>query len=212
MLTAGHCTSSGGSVNFHTWVKLDETIAFPGRLPGESLTDYLNNPAHGWVQGTAIPHPQYNDFAQFPRTYDVGVIVLNQPLPLTQFGALPPQGLLESVAGKGGNRDNRFTAVGYGLQGYIKPFASDLFARYKGTVRLVELKSTNDGGQSAKFTNNPGLGGGTCFGDSGGPIFFGTSSMVAAVTSWGITPCIGVDYNFRVDTAAALDFLHQYVP
>ncbi len=76
----------------------------------------------------------------------------------------------------------------------------------------MELKSTNDGGQSAKFTNNPGLGGVTCFSDSGGPIFFGTSNMVTAVTSWGITPCIGVDYNFRVDTAVALDFLHRYVP
>jgi hypothetical protein len=35
--------------------------------------------------------------------------------------------------------------------------------------------------------------------------------MVAAVVSWGITPCIGVDYNFRVDTPVALDFIRQYL-
>jgi hypothetical protein len=213
MLTAGHCTSSGGLVNTNTWVKLTPTISFADRLPNENtLADYLNNPNHGWVKGSAVPHPKFSDFSQFPLTYDVGVIVLQQPLSLSQFGALPPQGFLETVAGKGGNRDNRFTVVGYGLQGFIKPFASDTFARFQGTVRLIELKSTFDGGQSAKFTNNPGLGGGACFGDSGGPIFYGTSNMITAIVSFGTTPCIGVDYNFRMDTQIALDFVHQFVP
>ena len=191
MLTAGHCTSSGGVANFRTWVKLTPEISFADRLPADTLATYLDNPAHGWIKGIAHPHPQFSDFSQFPRTYDVGVIVLNQAVALAQFGALPPQGFLESIGGKGGNSDNRFTAVGYGLQGFIKPFFSDIYARYQGTTRLIELKSTTDGGQSAKFTNNPGLGGGTCFGDSGGPIFYGTSNMVTAATvSFGNTPCI----------------------
>lgn len=213
MLTAGHCTSSGGVHNLHTWVKLTPAISFADALPGETTFPlYLNNPVHGWVKGTATPHPQFADFSQFPLTYDVGVVVLDQPLSLSQFASLPPEGFLETVGGKGGNRDNRFTVVGYGMQGLIKPFNSDIYARYRGTIRLIELKSTFDGGQSAKFTNNPGLGGGTCFGDSGGPIFFGTSNMVTATVSFGITPCIGNDYNFRVDTPIALDFIHQYVP
>jgi len=29
--------------------------------------------------------------------------------------------------------------------------------------------------------------------------------------SWGITPCIGVDYQFRVDTPTALDFVSQFL-
>jgi len=36
--------------------------------------------------------------------------------------------------------------------------------------------------------------------------------MVTAVVSFGTTPCIGVDYNFRMDTGIALDFIHQFVP
>jgi secreted trypsin-like serine protease len=97
------------------------------------------------------------------------------------------------------------------MQGLIKPFFEDTYARYFGRVKLVELKSTFNGGHSAKFTSNPGTGGGTCFGDSGGPVFYGNTNMVVAVVSWGITPCIGVSYEFRVETAIALNFLRGYI-
>ena len=213
MLTAGHCTEGGGVVNANTWVTFKPQISFADALPGETTFPlYLNNPAHGWVKGQAIPHPNYDDFKQFPQTFDVGIIQLSQPVVMSQYGLLPAKGELEQVAGKGGNRTNRFTAVGYGQQGEIRPFYSGIWERYKGTVRLIELKSTYNGGASAKFTNNPGMGGGTCFGDSGGPIFFGDSRTVAAVISFGITPCIGTDYNFRMDTDAALDFVRPYLP
>lgn len=214
MLTAGHCTESGGVVNEETWVKFTPAISLPGRSNYPTLKAYLDDEAaNGWIKGDAVPHPLYNDYAQFPKTYDVGLVILRHPVPgLTQFGTLPPLGFLETIAhGKGGNADNRFLVVGYGMQGLIKPFESDIWERYKGTLRLIELNSTNDGGQSAKFTNNPGQGGGTCFGDSGGPIFYGDTNMVAAVVSWGITPCIGVDYNFRTDTEIARAFIQSYL-
>jgi hypothetical protein len=209
MLTAGHCTSSNGITNLNTWVKTTPTISFADALPGETTFPlYLNNPAHGWVKGVAIPHPQFDDFSQFPLIYDVGVIVLDQALSLSQFGTLPPEGFLATVKAS----DNQFTVVGYGVQGFIKPFARRIYSRYRGTVRLIELNSAFDGGQTAKFTNNPGIGGGTCFGDSGGPIFFGNTNIITATVSFGITPCIGTDYNFRIDTQVALDFIHDFVP
>ena len=70
------------------------------------------------------------------------------------------------------------------------------------------------------FTNNPGKGsgsGGSCFGDSGGPAFWidpstgEETNIVMAVTSWGITPCVGVDYQFRTDIEAAQDFVRQFL-
>ena len=80
---------------------------------------------------------------------------------------------------------------------------------------MLELTSRSNGDQqSAKFSNNPGGGngaGGSCYGDSGGPLFYGTSNIVGAVVSWGITPCIGVDYQFRLDTPVAQDFVKQYL-
>jgi hypothetical protein len=210
VLTAGHCTKEGGTTNLLTYVNFTPSISFPGLQPGQ-LVAYLDNPANGWIKGTAYAHPQYDDYAQFPRTYDVGVIILDTPVTLSTYGALPPEGFLPTLTTKRSQTDNRFTLVGYGLQGVIRPFASDIWARYQGTVRLIELNSAMNGGQSAKFTNNPGLGGGSCFGDSGGPIFYGDTNMITAVVSWGITPCIGNSYEFRIDTAVALDFIRQYL-
>ena len=124
----------------------------------------------------------------------------------------PSLHFLDTV-GKGNTGDNLFTAVGYGMQGYIKPFESDIWARYVGNVRLIELKSASNGAEaSAKFSNNPGkTSGGSCFVDSDGPVFFGATNMITAVVSWGVTPSIGVDYQFRLDTQVALDFVRPFL-
>jgi hypothetical protein len=206
-LTAAHCTEEAGVATLQTWATFSPTITFPDRASYPTLAAYLDDPANGWVKGTGVPHPEYDDFARFPATYDVGVVVLEQPVVLGTYGALPPEDFLTTIRA----RDNSFTVVGYGMQGYIKPFRRDDYVRYQGQVRLVELNSTFTAGMSAKFTNNPGRGGGSCFGDSGGPVFYGSTNMVVAVVSWGLTPCIGVDYQFRVDTALALDFVRSYL-
>lgn len=208
MLTAGHCTEEGGVTNLNTWVKFDSDISVHSGCGGvhACLNAYLDS--HGWIRGTPHPHPNYDDFAQFPQTYDVGVVVLASPVAMSTYGELPALGFLETIRGAAANR---FTVVGYGMQGYIPAFYEDIWARYVGTVRLVELNSTWDGGHSAKYSNNPGTGGGTCFGDSGGPIFYSDTNVVVSVVSWGQTPCIGVDYNFRTDIQTAQDFVDGYL-
>jgi hypothetical protein len=104
-----------------------------------------------------------------------------------------------------------FTIVGYGLEGIIKPFFGDPRERYQGNLRLIETTSHPNADQYATFTNNPGIGGGACFRDSGGPVFQGDSTTVVAIVSGG-AHCIGRDHYFRLDTAAALAFLRQFVP
>lgn len=208
LLTAGHCTEEGGVPNLNTWAKFTPSIAFPGRENYATLGDYLDDRRNGWTRGDAIAHPQYDDFSQFPATFDVGVVLLKKSVTMSTYGALPPEGFLATVRTAA---DNVFTVVGYGVQGFIRPFQEDIYERYQGQVKLIELNSTFDAGMSAKFTNSPGTGGGSCFGDSGGPILYRDTNMVVALVSWGITPCIGVDYQFRVDTALALDFLRPYV-
>jgi hypothetical protein len=205
MLTAGHCVESEGNTNDVTYVRFTENaLADRGDYP--STQAWLD--AEWILAEEVIPHPQFNDFAGFPNTHDVGLAILSEPVILSTYGALPEVGLLESLSG----RNKLFTAVGYGGQGLIKPFESDIFARYQGTTRLIEAKSTLTGdGHSAKFTNNPGQGGGTCFGDSGGPIFYGTTNVIGAITSFGFTPCIGVDFNFRIDTDIAQDFILEHL-
>jgi len=210
MLTAGHCTEEGGVPNIRTWVKFAPDIAInSGCSTRKCLDRFLDDAKNGWISGTPTAHPQYDDFAGWPSvsTYDAGIVTLSKPVSMATYGALPSLHFLETI----GPKTNSFTAVGYGLQGYIQPFYSDAWTRYAGTVKLVELNSTWTGANTtAKYTNNPGTGGGTCYGDSGGPIFYANTNVVASIVSWGQTPCIGVDFNFRTDTETAQDFIESF--
>ena len=211
MLTAGHCTEEFGVANVRTWVTFTPDVTLnSGCSTRKCLNKFLDDPKNGWIRGTAIPHPQYDDFAGWPKvsTYDVGVIRLATPVSLPIYGEMPTLGFLETIRTAA---ENRFTVVGYGLQGLIKPFYSEEWTRYAGTLKLQQLNSTWTGERTtATFSNNPGTGGGTCFGDSGGPIFYSSTNVVVAVVSWGQTPCIGVDFNFRTDTETTQDFTDDY--
>ena len=209
MLTAAHCVEGEGQLNDVTYVRFTED-ALQGINNYPTTQDWLDNE---WILASqVIPHPQYDDYAQFPDTFDVGLVILSEPVFLSTYGALPFLGFLDDVFNAPGNSENWFTAVGYGAHGVLQPFVlPNDFARYNGNTRLIELNSTYNGpGSSAKFSNNPGnTQGGTCFGDSGGPIFYQDTNIITAVVSFGITPCIGVDYQFRIDTEIAQDFIND---
>ena len=212
MLTAGHCVESQGKPNDVTYVRFREDAL-------EGIGEYRTTAAWlraEWIEArSVIAHPQFDDFAAYPATYDVGIVILSKAVELPLYGTLPDVGLLEQLLEGTDERSRMFTAVGYGLQGAIQPFYGDDFVRNVTTTKLLEVNSTdNGGGHSAKFSNSPGKGsgtGGTCNGDSGGPIFHGSSTVIGAITSFGYTPCIGVDFNFRIDTETAQSFIRQYI-
>jgi secreted trypsin-like serine protease len=87
--------------------------------------------------------------------------------------------------------------------------------RYRATIRLISTRGTAGipAGTSVLFTNNPGrASGGTCFGDSGGPIFWGNTNMIAAVTSFGINPnCVGNGGGYRIDTEEDQAFINGFL-
>lgn len=208
MLTAGHCVEEAGNINDVTYVRFEEN-ALSGIGNYGSLQDWFN--AEWYAVETVIPHPQYNDFAEFPANYDIGVVILANPYyPANGFGQIPELGFLENLRGQ--DRQD-FLSVGYGVQGTLPPTQMDEYERYKGNVRLLEVNSylSGQGSQSARFSNNPGIGGGTCYGDSGGPTFFKDTNIVVSVTSFGWAKnnnCVGNDFNFRTDVPAAQDFIH----
>lgn len=213
MLTAGHCVKGDDSLNDVTYVRFDEN-ALEGLDTAPNLSVWFRQ---DWIQANeVIAHPLYDDFGGFPYTYDIGLVILNNrhAVDLPVYGELPPLNFLQDVLDARGQSTNSWTNVGYGMQGYINPFYSNEYVRRQSTSTLIELNSLNTGfgDQSAKYSNNPGGAGsgGTCFGDSGGPQFYQDTNIIGSITSFGITPCIGNDFSFRVDTEVAQDFICEY--
>jgi hypothetical protein len=209
MLTAGHCVAEAGNINDLTYVRFDE-YALSGLVEAPSLQEWFDT---DWIAvETVIPHPLWDDYSNFPKTYDIGVVILAEAVyPSNGFATIPELGFLEGLRGY---EKNYFRAVGYGRQGTLPPFQMNEYERYKGKIRLLEVQSyiSGNGEQSAKFSNNPGIGGGTCYGDSGGPTFYQDTNILVSVTSFGWAKngnCVGNDFNYRTDTESAQDFINE---
>jgi hypothetical protein len=231
-LTAGHCTfdigvdgadadPSGGT---DVWVTFDETetlAGWPARAdyPDEATlyaarSAWLDaNPQY--TPGTAIPSPDYDDFASFPVNFDVGVVELDEPQAMETYGVLAPLGTAEALAGTPKLRNtNLVETVGYGIQS-VQPHPAEIESRFKSTSRIVEISGNQATSGNLHTLNNPskiGGVGGSCFGDSGGPVLVDNTNQVLAVVSYGPSQtCHGADYSWRVDTVAAYEFVTQFL-
>lgn len=158
-----------------------------------------------WIRGTSFPHPLYDDRAFY--FHDAGVVELDEAQD-GPYGTIPTEDYLQRYAGA--RNEHRFEVVGYGLE-KVLPFADfGGDTRMKAEPRLLNLLS-NPQDTYIQLSNNPRTGG-TCFGDSGGPTFDNTNSLlVVAVTSFGYSPnCTGVGGAYRLDQEDDLDFLADH--
>lgn len=222
-LTAGHCVTVGpnledGSPNEGVvaaiWLHSD-VDAVLGET-GYPFDPTLSDP--NVVAGTPRAHPQYIDAAFY--LYDLGVVELEESVVRDTYGALPPQGVIDTLASRRGRQDPTITAVGYGLQAATaNPLPKQIErkeqadrVRYQAELRLVNTKGTAGIPAGTSFTTSGGTStGGTCFGDSGGPNFVGDSNVVAGVTSFGLNlNCGGIGGVYRVDTADDLAWLATF--
>ena len=143
---------------------------------------------------------------------DLGVVVLDEPYDLDEYGVLPHLDQLDSMKKKRSKQDVTFTAVGYGLQKSF-PTAAEwkdvaekvLMVSYP---RLIQINTPGFTGDFSILLSNNAAIGGTCYGDSGGPNFVGDSRVIAGVTSFGLNPTFaGTGGVYRVDRADDLDWL-----
>ena len=200
VLTAGHCAGEPGE--------------FSGmRIFTESdVQDGNNN--YPFAGPNAIEaaewhaHPLFTESAFF--LHDVGVVLLNKAfkLPADQYGKLPTRDQLDALKP---SSSTTFTAVGYGLQQINPVKIAAKKIRMFAEPHLVQIDGGIVGDFSLLLSNNASTGG-TCFGDSGGPNFVGTSNVIGGVTSFGLNgTCGGTGGVFRLDRKNVLDFVGQYL-
>ncbi len=200
-LTAGHCTEAPAA-HVEIWFQADVQSGVPQN----------GYPYKGNVGGTPHTHPQYDPNAFY--LYDLGVVVLDKPMKMAQYGALPKLDVLDKFSTQRGQQDVTFTAVGYGLQESFPDAASwqenNVKIRMVAYPKLDQINTGFTGPSSLLLSNNANTGG-TCFGDSGGPNFIGNSNVVAGVTSFGMNgTCAGTGGVYRVDRADDLNWLSTF--
>ncbi|MEX1994289.1 MAG: trypsin-like serine protease [Steroidobacteraceae bacterium] len=193
-LTAGHCTD--GAARITIWFDSDVESGIPGN----------GYPFEGQVSGTPITHPLFPTAPFFVN--DVGIVILDDDFGSPPYAVLPQLGELDRLARQRGLRTVDFTSVGYGLQ-FINPvFVESARVRMVATPHLIQINTPGFTGDFSILLSNNHSTGGTCFGDSGGPNFLGSSNVVAGVTSFGINGnCAGTGGVFRMDTANVQNWL-----
>ena len=165
----------------------DDAVSEIGFTKADITTDYEGE--QSWFLGRAKTHPDYSDFTDIKNWNDTGVVILGTApgLPTTP---LPPENYLNRFQQPILNSTD-FLTIGYGTEvrrtadtGPQNPLPQrePIVRRYtteigqKLTPQLLQMNANE---------HDPRAGGGTCFGDSGGPAIRG--GYVVADTSYGYT-------------------------
>jgi hypothetical protein len=125
---------------------------------------------------------------------------------------LAPAGFLDTLKREGTLKFREVDIVGYGVTPVWEPAGPTDFAfdgkRRSGTSIIIGL-----GKAFVRFSQNDGIGtgNGLCFGDSGSPQIDPATNRVISVTTGGNGQCNANNYNYRVDTPQAREFLGQYL-
>lgn len=216
LLTAAHCTDGVvGSVlvTFDSVIALQPPSPFPVAAdPENGYTDEEITDA-GYLSGTAFTHPDYSGFTDLRNWNDVGVVVLDEPVTGITPATLAPLDYLDQFAQPLLN-STLFDLVGYGTEvrkpesGPQKPepMSYPLIRRYttapgqKLTPQILQVNGN---------PNDVHGGGGSCFGDSGGPALL--NGYVVGVASYVYTAnCRYLDGYQRVDIEVVQDWLATF--
>ena len=213
LITAAHCTDGTLAktlVTFNSVIAEQPPSPFPVAADPAAGYTQAEIEAAGYLSGTAYTHPDYSDFTDLANWNDVGVIVLDKPVTGITPATIAPVNYLDAYGQPKLNK-TIFDVVGYGTEvrkpesGPQKPqpMSYPLIRRYttspgqKLTPQILQL--------NGNFNDTRG-GGGTCFGDSGGPVFL--NGYLVAVTSYGYTDnCRYLGGYQRVDIPVVQDWV-----
>ena len=220
-LTAGHCVDpEAGVVTARVYFQQDAGANYD---PATELDPVPGSPefcAAGTLGTLCSTSDELYNFgfpAAFPDTGDAGLVILDQAISLPEYGQLPTAGQLNDLATARGTNDTIFTVSGYGLSRRTQEHSAlpniSFRIRLMAQSTLVNLNSALTDGFNLQTQGNGNDRGGTCSGDSGGPVFLGgpDSNLIVAVTSFGLNElCRGTDFAYRVDRTEVLEWINSH--
>jgi secreted trypsin-like serine protease len=219
-LTAGHCTDQNADespVTARVYFQQDAGVNYDPVTEVDPVTGYPETCADSTLGVTCATSDQlynYDYTGRLPNTHDIGLLILDQPISLSEYGQLAEAGSLDQLATQRGLQDLIFTVSGYGLTYKNQPQngkANTSFReRLEALAHLVNLNSAINAGFNLQTGGNGTGEGGTCNGDSGGPVLYGgfDSDIIVAVTSFGLNAlCRGTDFAYRTDQQDVIDWI-----
>ncbi len=209
-LTAGHCVFGVSSAR--VYFQQDAGAHYDPATQQDPVSGYPDDCfTQPCTTGRKLISFGYAGQFLLPNTQDAGLVILDHAIDLPEYGALAEAGSLDALASRRGLQSVTFTDSGYGLS-YTNPATTVSYReRLMVTSKLDNLSSALNDGFNVQTSNSPGIGGGTCFGDSGGPLFYGASSSntIVGVTSFGHSSnvCAGTDFAYRTDRQAVINWI-----
>ncbi|TDC04273.1 S1 family peptidase [Nonomuraea longispora] len=190
-LTAAHCAEPGQKT---------VRVTFADRY----------RPGSTYYTGRYVPDPRFEDESAL---HDMAVVLFDEPIPGIKPARLPSEGMLDRLEAEGDLQKASFTPVGYGSLNPTRKKRETRFnypdTRHQATISFKDLSR-----RWLDLSLQSESDGSTCFGDSGGPNFLGGSEshlLVATSISGADDACTGTNYDYRLDTPSARDFLDDYV-
>jgi hypothetical protein len=240
-LMAGHCTDDGlaetpaGTLAAHAraWFLQDVGSHYDPVTQHDPVTGYpdsctgtLGNGLGDWcAESDTLFNYGFDNFAGFPDIHDIGLVVFDQAIDVPEYAELAGGNTVDALATARGTQDVTMRVSGYGLSlRHLVPvrgpgagtapsaYTISYRIRLQADMIFTNLRSANSGGYTLVAEGNGDDRGGTCNGDSGGPVFWpATSNQVVAVSSWGVlnAGCRGVGYYYRTDRGPVLAWMED---
>lgn len=210
VLTAGHCTDTkSGAVSAIVWASQEGGSLYNATTGAEDPNTGYPNECLNSLQYPCSTSHTLLEYGYVGNVYlqgnnkDVGMLILDSPIVLDKYASIAAAGTVDQLP-----VGTEITYSGYGVSGE-KPAVISYRERLMAMGFIVSTHNANTAGFNIQLSTNPGRGrGGSCFGDSGGPILYDSTDVILGVNSFVINgQCAGVGFAYRVDQQDVIDWI-----